>query len=249
MFQKLFLVRNYILKRTNSSIFCASETWNLLMKCVSCAPIDPASQKRGPRHKNWVMPTTCSFDTREGHLGITLSTSSVCTGANVDAVHPKDLCALSGIKQGFVIRSVNGSDISGHEHCMEMLEECKSKGEKVSITCLSVAEAKEAGAEESAITKKWVIRGCLVFFALLALLAAAIVSGKLPELLGLNLTKAAPTANSLGGLNDPELKNMMPGLEGMMNNPEMIKMREMMNNPEMKAMLDGIKDMKPPSDQ
>jgi len=175
-----------------------------------------------------------TIDTREGHLGIDVSNSTVCTGVNVDKVHPKDLCALAGLKASMVITSVNGVAVYEHEGAMELMKEAKAKETKLTLEYLTEAAAKEQGAVEWASQKKWLLRGLLIVLALVALAAAYVVSnGGLAKVLGID-----PNATSAGAAGAEK-----PSLEAMMGS-EADKMKAMMDQymtPEMKVKIEEAK--------
>lgn len=115
------------------------------------------------------MAKQVTIDAREGHFGISLSTSTVCAGVHVDNVVPRDLCALAGIRSGCVITHLDGRGVSEHAEAMETLDDAKSAEKKVTFVWLDAEGAKEQGASESASRKKWIRRGC-VLLAITALL-------------------------------------------------------------------------------
>lgn len=175
-----------------------------------------------------------TIDTREGHLGIDVSNSTVCTGVNVDKVHPKDLCALAGLKASMVITSVNGVAVYEHEGAMELMKEAKAKETKLTLEYLTEAAAKEQGAVEWASQKKWLLRGLLIVLALVALAAAYVVSnGGLAKVLGID---ANATSAGAAGAEKPSLEAMMGS--------EADKMKAMMDQymtPEMKVKIEEAK--------
>ena len=71
------------------------------------------------------MAKTISIDSREGHFGVTLSTSESCYGAKVDHVHAQDLFARAGVKSGCVITHVNGTAVDTHASAMDLLSDAQ----------------------------------------------------------------------------------------------------------------------------
>ena len=118
----------------------------------------------------------------EGHLGVDISNSDVCSGVHVKTVHPKDLFALAGIKPGWVITSVNGSTVCEHVDAMDIMKAAKTKEIKLEIVFLTEDEAKKQGAveaAESAACTKWIVGGLLIFLAVIALMIALAYTGQL----------------------------------------------------------------------
>lgn len=108
------------------------------------------------------MPKTITVDTREGHLGLDISDSTVCQGCKVDNVHPKDLCALAGLKAGMVITHINDEAFSSHDLMMSTMNEAKALQKKITLVALTEEEAVEEGAVEWAMTKKWMVRIAMI---------------------------------------------------------------------------------------
>ena len=83
-----------------------------------------------------------SIDTREGHFGVTLISTKKCYGVEVDAVHPKDLFALAGIRAGMVMTKIDGRVPDGHPDAMYLLEYAAGKQKKVVLEVMLRLELK-----------------------------------------------------------------------------------------------------------
>lgn len=189
------------------------------------------------------MPEVITIDTREGHLGIDISDSSVCSGVNIDSTHPKDLCYAKGLRASMVIVKVDGTSVDSHASAMELMQAAKAEGKKLTIEYLSPSEAEARGAAEWQTQKKWIIRGLLFVVVLICGLVAAFSSGmlKLPEMpKAQDGTSPAPgmsMENEMKGMQDA-MKNM-PKMPGMENMPDMETIKKNME----KFMPNGVPDM------
>ena len=170
------------------------------------------------------------MDLREGHLGLTCSTASVCSGALVDSVHPKDLCARHGLAAGHVIRSINGSTVATHDDAMEMLNAAKEKSEKVAIVHLSPEEAKKEGEVEWAQTKKIVLMVTLCMVAIISLGIAAVTNGwiKLPELPEPDASPPPPSTPNMDDVFNGPNGDMMQKIKEQMGADGLAKLQNMM---------------------
>lgn len=173
------------------------------------------------------MPSTKTIDTREGHLGISISTSDVCYGVVIDRLDAKDLCALAGLRAGLVITHLNGSAVSDHSEAMEVMNEAKEAGNKLTFAFLTEDEASEQGARESATNKKWCLRVGIVALLLVAGLGAFAYT-KYIEFQSDVVTKRAAEPNQ----GAPDMASMMDQMKGMLPpdfQEKMAEMREKMN--------------------
>jgi hypothetical protein len=184
------------------------------------------------------MPATCTVDTREGFLGVLKCTSSEeCYGVRMDKLHPNDLLARAGLKSGMVVTHVNGTEVATHEVGMEIMNEVKEKGEKLTLVYLTEKEAVEQGARERKTRNKWIVAVLLVLCALGGLLYAAVQTGRLDliKLMGIDKMKAQgggsgdPTMDMMGMGDVASMKDPItgkPDLASIMNSPQMQKLRE-----------------------
>jgi len=156
---------------------------------------------------------TCNVDTREGHLGVTCSTSESCYGVLVDQVVPKDLLARAGLRAGHVILKINGKKVKDHERAAKVWTRCQKKGEKLTIEYVTEEVAKERGAAELKFELK--IYGtvlALVFVFAISLFVWVYLNKPPPP------PPPAPTIDepSDGSPSDPALDSMLGGMGGMM---------------------------------
>ena len=123
------------------------------------------------------MAQSLTVDAREGHLGLTCSTSRIMSGVRVDAVHEKDLMYRAGLRVGMVIQTVNTQGVSCHDYAMDLMNTCKENQEKITLTYFSEEEAIQQGAKESTQQRK------LVVFLFLGVLSIVLLSwvGVLPS--------------------------------------------------------------------
>ena len=143
-----------------------------------------ATDDAAPAPEAKEVPKEVEIDPAKGFYGVTVSSSDLISGVNVDAVHPKDLFAAAGLKAGDVIVSLDGEEVDNHERAMIIMElaQCDAK-KKLKVMYVSKAYAEAEAARSAA---KWARRRgccgkfCFTIFAVIALL------------LTLNFTKSVP---------------------------------------------------------
>lgn len=114
------------------------------------------------------------IDTREGHLGVTLSTSTVTDGVRIDALFEKDLVYLAGLRVGMVITHVSEVGVYDHEHAMDIMNTARDASKKLKIVYLTEQAAAEQGASNSVTRRR---RWMSVLFTLVVSIALAFQMG------------------------------------------------------------------------
>ena len=65
---------------------------------------------------------TITLDTRNGHVGITVSNAAQGPGVQLDAVNECDIAYKAGLRQGDVILAINERPVDGHAEAIAMID-------------------------------------------------------------------------------------------------------------------------------
>ena len=174
---------------------------------------------------------------------MTCSTSKVCYGVCIDALDAKDLLARAGLKSSMVITKVDDTEVSEHEHAMELMNAAKAAEKKVKLECLTEDEAAAQGKIETAKFRKGCLAGFLIFVAIILLVCAMVAAGyiQLPDFNEISKKMAEaqtgqPGAMGLeeemakwqGGMGEEQMEKMKHSMEKMMGDQMTDEMRENM---------------------
>ena len=117
--------------------------------------------------------TATIADLSSGHLGVTLSDADENIGVLVADTDPNDLAAAAGLRTGFVITSINGVAVTGHEDALNLMQ----SSAKITMTYLTEAEAaveaKKMRAKYVTKRNKWIVG---IIMAVAAALVAAVTT-------------------------------------------------------------------------
>jgi len=122
----------------------------------------------GRPHGGVPATVTASLDTRSGHVGVTVSNSTVVPGVVVDFVDPADLAHKAGIRKGDIIMAVDGSSASAldHETFIETVNTASARGAVLSIEYMSADEATTLAVERAAKENKSLFVAYLLWLTL-----------------------------------------------------------------------------------